>query len=400
AQQIQFSQYDHPVVMTVEAQSILFGTSGIRIGSAKYVGHIKAGLSKNLFLKDKKHRYYIVSALADTKVDLKVLSQRLGLGKGGLRMAPEEAVSEILEVLLVHVTIFAFVSPVSGHLFCILRASIIGDFWAQVEEDKCCFAQKQLWRPENSSDAAVAQTPYLALLTIIKNYLNPTHTKEKLFEVPLGSVTPFALVNESARNVSLLLDQGFKTHECCFFHPLSNDTSITLKIQDLYTFLKSVERMVAYVDLEANPTVGKDQPPDLAALVPSDTPSIQNISEKTATLQIDGDVKSKPVVVTAKASKVSSGQQKEKPVNTANSSSSFADPEQFIEEIFKKASAIVVAEIKEENIKQHGDQLGAVVSDSIRKNLTLEFKNLATMFKNTAYTEGFGAGIRCPAKRL
>ncbi|KAI7726275.1 hypothetical protein M8C21_023131 [Ambrosia artemisiifolia] len=302
AQQIQFSQYDHPVVMTVEAQ-------------AKYVGHIKAGLSKNLFLKDKKHRYYIVSALADTKVDLKVLSQRLGLGKGGLRMAPEEAVSEILEV-------------------------------------------------------------------------------------PLGSVTPFALVNESARNVSLLLDQGFKTHECCFFHPLSNDTSITLKIQDLYTFLKSVERMVAYVDLEANPTVGKDQPPDLAALVPSDTPSIQNISEKTATLQIDGDVKSKPVAVTAKASKVSSGQQKEKPVNTANSSSSFADPEQFIEEILKKASAFVVAEIKEENIKQHGDQLGAVVSDSIRKNLTLEFKNLATMFKNTAYTEGFGAGIRCPAKRL
>lgn len=28
------------------------------------------------------------------------------------------------------------------------------------------------------------------------------------------------------RNVSLLLDQGFKTQECCFFHPLSNDTSI------------------------------------------------------------------------------------------------------------------------------------------------------------------------------
>lgn len=27
-----------------------------------------------------------------------VLSQRLGLGKGGLRMAPEEALSEILQV--------------------------------------------------------------------------------------------------------------------------------------------------------------------------------------------------------------------------------------------------------------------------------------------------------------
>ncbi|KAD2210647.1 hypothetical protein E3N88_41632 [Mikania micrantha] len=300
AQQIHFSQYDHPVVMTVEAQ-------------AKYVGHIKGGLSKNLFLKDKKHRFYIVSALADTKVDLKaVLSQRLGLGKGGLRMAPEEAVAEILEV-------------------------------------------------------------------------------------PLGCVTPFALVNESARNVSLLLDQGFKTHECCFFHPLSNDTSISLSIQDLDMFLKSLGRMVSHVDLEANPPVGKDQPPDLAALVPSDTLSIHNVLEKTATLQIDGDVNNKPVTgKTAKTSKVSSGPQKEKSVNTANSSSSFADPEKFIEEILEKASAIVAAEIKEENIKQHGGKLGAVVSDSLRKNLSLELKNRVTMFKNTAYTEGFGAGTRCP----
>jgi hypothetical protein len=83
--------------------------------------------------KDKKNRFYIVSALADTKVDLKgmlnfvnlcsffnfpvfvvshineinlllrswaVLSQRLGLGKGGLRMAPEEALGELLQVCL------------------------------------------------------------------------------------------------------------------------------------------------------------------------------------------------------------------------------------------------------------------------------------------------------------
>ncbi|KAJ4966044.1 hypothetical protein NE237_017893 [Protea cynaroides] len=65
--QIDFSCYDHPVVLTVEAQ-------------------------------DKKHRFYIVSTLASTTVDLKVLSQRLGLGKGGLRMASEEALLEILQL--------------------------------------------------------------------------------------------------------------------------------------------------------------------------------------------------------------------------------------------------------------------------------------------------------------
>lgn len=302
AQQIQVSKYDHPIVMTVEAQ-------------AKYVGHIKGGLSKNLFLKDKKHRFYIVSALANTKVDLKVLSQRLGLGKGGLRMAPEEAVAEILQV-------------------------------------------------------------------------------------PLGCVTPFALLNESARHVSLLLDQGFKTQECCFFHPLSNDMSISLHIQDLDMFLKSVGRAVAYVDLEANPPVGKDQPPDLAALVPSDTLSITEVLEKTASLLVDSGVNSKPASVTAKPSKLTSGPQKEKLASTAKSSSSFADPEKLVEEILEKASAMVLSEIKEETIKQHGEQLGAVVSSNIRKNLSLELKNLATMFKNTAYTEGFGAGTCCPLKRL
>ncbi|KAK8975272.1 hypothetical protein V6N11_046739 [Hibiscus sabdariffa] len=79
--QIEFFQYEHPVVLTVEAQ-------------VKYVGNMGGVLSKNLFLKDKKHKYYVVSALVDTKVDLK---DRLGLGKGGLRMAPEEAVGELLQ---------------------------------------------------------------------------------------------------------------------------------------------------------------------------------------------------------------------------------------------------------------------------------------------------------------
>ncbi|KAF6147713.1 hypothetical protein GIB67_003044 [Kingdonia uniflora] len=95
--EINFARYDHPVVLTVEAQ-------------AKYVGHLGGGLSKNIFLKDKKHRFYIVSALADTTIDLKVLSQRLGLGKGGLRMAPEEALQEILQVPLGCVTPFALIN--------------------------------------------------------------------------------------------------------------------------------------------------------------------------------------------------------------------------------------------------------------------------------------------------
>ncbi|GER49195.1 YbaK/prolyl-tRNA synthetase family protein [Striga asiatica] len=289
--QIGYSKYDHPVVLTVEAQ-------------AKYVGHLKGGLCKNLFLKDKKQRFYIVSALAETRVDLKVLSQRLGLGKGGLRMAPEEALAEILQV-------------------------------------------------------------------------------------PLGCVTPFALVNDSAKHVSLLLDQGLKCQECCLFHPMSNDMTIALKALDLDKFLISIGKTPAYVDLEANPTVGKDQPPDLAALVPSDSKVSADPVEKPGPGQ--GPEKNQvpannqPTgVKVAKAVKPSNDSTKEKSTDAVNLSISYADTDKFVEEILEKTKSFVLSEIEEDNVSKLG----------------VELKNIATIFKNTAYTEGFRAGIHRQPKRL
>ncbi|KAK6246182.1 hypothetical protein QUC31_000960 [Theobroma cacao] len=306
--QIDFSQYEHPIVLTVEAQE-------------KYVGNKGGALSKNLFLKDKKHRYYIVSALADTKVDLKVLSQRLGLGKGGLRMAPEEALGEILQV-------------------------------------------------------------------------------------PLGCVTPFAVVNESARHVSLLLDQGIKTQERCFFHPLSNDMSISLDAHGLDKFLKSTGRDPSYVDLEANPPVGKDQPPDLAAFVPSGSTALPDLPDEAPASQdstgnhVSAGTKSAAVI--AKAVKPSGNVQnvKEKPVTGARPSIPSADAGKFVEELLDKTSTLLLSEISEDSIKQHGGQLGTEVVNNIQKCLREDLKNLATIFKNTAYTEGFYAGIHYQPKRL
>ncbi|KAG6390388.1 hypothetical protein SASPL_148122 [Salvia splendens] len=326
--QIGFSQFEHPVVLTVEAQ-------------AKYVGNAKGALSKNLFLKDKKQRYYIVSALADTKVDLKVLSQRLGLGKGGVRMAPEEALSEILHV-------------------------------------------------------------------------------------PLGCVTPFALVNESARNVSLLLDKGFKSQERCFFHPLSNDMSIglfwywiTLNAHDLDKFLNSIGKTPAYVDLEATPTVGKDQPPDLAGLVPSDAPvSADPLVKQESSKGLEKNHTSsdkQPVIAAgyvlrftlhyhgsgAKPAKPSNTSTKEKPSGPVNTSITYADPNKLVEEILEKTRTIVLSEIKEdENTEKYREQLATIVSNNISKQLSMELKNLAIIFKNTAYTEGFKAGIHHQPKRM
>ncbi|KAF5201404.1 Prolyl-trna synthetase associated domain-containing protein [Thalictrum thalictroides] len=301
--EIDFARYDHPVVLTVEAQE-------------KYIGHLKGGISKNLFLKDKKHRFYVVSALSGTTVDLKVLSQRLGLGKGGLRMAPEEALREILQV-------------------------------------------------------------------------------------PLGCVTPFALINDTARNVALLLDQGFKAQECCFFHPLSNDVTISLKDHDLDKFLNSIGKDPSYVNLEADVAVGKDQPPDLAALVPSAALALPDPPESALSSKATSEnhvvVINKSDVTTGKVVKQSTKQAqsvKEKPLASQQPPPSCMNIDYFVDQIISKTSSLVLSGITSETIEQHGEKLGGVVSDNIKKKLSADLASLAMMLKNTAYSEGFKTGTQ------
>ncbi|CAN7065803.1 unnamed protein product [Brassica rapa subsp. trilocularis] len=293
--EIDYSKYEHPPVLTVEEQ-------------AKYVSSSEGALSKNLFFKDKKHRYYIISAVVDTKVDIKVLSQRLGLGKGGIRMAPEEALAELLQV-------------------------------------------------------------------------------------SLGCVTPFAVVNESARDVSLLLDQKFKNQTRFIFHPLSNDVSISLSTSGLDKFLQSIGRDPVYVDLEANanPVVGKDQPPDLAVYVPSNSVVVPELPNKTPSAQAPpknvSAEKTKPVA-SPKPSK-STGNVKSVVQNSGLSV--FKNPDKFVEEILDKTSALLLSEVKGENVE--------ALAETLRKRLTSEFTHLAVMYKNIAYSEGFYAGTQCQPKR-
>lgn len=301
--EIDIEKYEHPVVLTVEA-------------ALKYLANVDGAFCKNLFLKDKKHRFYIISALPETKVDMKVLSMRLGLGKGGLRMAPEEALGEVLQV-------------------------------------------------------------------------------------PLGCVTPFAVVNESARHVSLLLDQGLRTQRRILFHPLSNDLSIALSTVGLDKFLKSLGREPVYVDLEANPPVGKDQPPDLAAFAPSNAIAVPEVVAKSASTEqvlqsihsANSDHVTGKVIKQAVVEKnVKNKSAKNKAANAVASSTPFSNPQLFVDEILEKTSSLILSEINKETISKHGEQLGAIASDNIRKRLSSELSHLAMLFKSTAYTEGFHAG--------
>ena len=53
-----------------------------------------------------------------------------------------------------------------------------------------------------------------------------------------GSATLLAYINESARHVTCVLDETFLEHRQINCHPLTNDQTTTLAVEDLLRFLK------------------------------------------------------------------------------------------------------------------------------------------------------------------
>lgn len=109
--------------------------------------------TKNLFLKDKKGRFFLVSALKDTRIDLKRLHETLG-ASGRVSFGSEEQLMRLLGV-----------------------------------------------KP--------------------------------------GSVTAFAVVNDRAGEVTMVLDAGFMAHDTVNFHPLVNTMTVGLARDDLLAFLSA-----------------------------------------------------------------------------------------------------------------------------------------------------------------
>ncbi|HEY7579727.1 MAG TPA: prolyl-tRNA synthetase associated domain-containing protein [Acetobacteraceae bacterium] len=55
-----------------------------------------------------------------------------------------------------------------------------------------------------------------------------------------GSVTPFGLINDTQRRVSVVLDQEMLDSEWLNFHPLHNAASTTLRSADLLRFIRAL----------------------------------------------------------------------------------------------------------------------------------------------------------------
>ncbi|MFZ1106590.1 MAG: prolyl-tRNA synthetase associated domain-containing protein [Hyphomicrobiaceae bacterium] len=54
-----------------------------------------------------------------------------------------------------------------------------------------------------------------------------------------GSVTPFALINDKARRVTVILDAGMMRHERLNYHPLANTATTNIAREDFLAFIRA-----------------------------------------------------------------------------------------------------------------------------------------------------------------
>jgi len=104
------STVEHPPLFTVEESQALRG-------------EIPGGHTKNLFLKDKKDRIFLVVAEEDAAIDMKSLHKRIDSAR--LSFGRPELLAEFLGVAPGSVTPFGVINDSAGRVTVILDASLL-----------------------------------------------------------------------------------------------------------------------------------------------------------------------------------------------------------------------------------------------------------------------------------
>lgn len=72
-----------------------------------------------------------------------------------------------------------------------------------------------------------------------------------------GSVTPFSIINDQDRKVSLILDQEMMESDIVNYHPLINTMTVGLSPKDLSIFLERMSHVPQIIDLTAATIAGE-----------------------------------------------------------------------------------------------------------------------------------------------
>lgn len=79
---------------------------------------------------------------------------------------------------------------------------------------------------------------------------NPDAMKQ-ILRIEPGSVTPFALINDTERQLSVVLDRDLFDHDLVNFHPLKNDATTSIASADLVKFITACGHSPAFIDFAA-----------------------------------------------------------------------------------------------------------------------------------------------------
>jgi prolyl-tRNA synthetase len=105
----------HEAAFTVEEQAV-------------HVGHLPGTLTKNLFLRDKKHGLFLITVMSTRDVNMKAVASALSLAGANLRFGDEELLTEKLGVIRGAVSPFALMNDANGDVkFCIDKALLSAD---------------------------------------------------------------------------------------------------------------------------------------------------------------------------------------------------------------------------------------------------------------------------------
>ena len=108
---IETTTHDHPAVFTV--------------AESREIKHaIPGGHSKNLLLKDKKGRVFLVTAEADAAIDLKTISDKIG-ASGRVTFGKPELLMDLLGVIPGAVTPFGIVNDTEGRVTVVIDAALM-----------------------------------------------------------------------------------------------------------------------------------------------------------------------------------------------------------------------------------------------------------------------------------
>lgn len=81
------------------------------------------------------------------------------------------------------------------------------------------------------------------------SFAKPEYLQEILGIEP-GSVSPFALLNDTKKQVKFYLDRSFLDSETVNFHPLINTATVNISPQNLIELIEKYHNPVNYIDLE------------------------------------------------------------------------------------------------------------------------------------------------------